>query len=115
MGKENYMLKDIMTFPNDDIFLEIFLINVNGDLYINNLTKCNKLEDLEFKSIYADIFFSAGITTSGELYIWGKKMSNSIGNIIQNPCLIKNESNLPIFVDQIALNGNNLLSISRIL
>ena len=42
-------------------------------------------------------------------------MSNSIGNIIQNPCLIKNESNLPIFVDQIALNGNNLLSISRIL
>ena len=98
-------------------FLDLMMGNpiINNDVYINNLTKSDKLEDIEFKSIYAHNFFSAGITTSGYLYVWGIKDKNEINNNFEKPCLVKSESKSPIFVDQIVLKGNKLFAIGRIL
>ena len=73
-----------------DILLQNQYIYYN-DVYIKDLTKCDKLEGIEFKSIYVYICFSAGITTSGVLYTWGLYRVDVDINLInlEKPCLVK--------------------------
>lgn len=87
-----------------------------NDVYIKELTKCDKLEGIDFKSIYATICFSAGITTSGELYAWGLYRVDADINLInlEKPCFVQSESNLPVLVDYVTI-FNILFAIGRIL
>ena len=87
-----------------------------NDVYIKELTKCDKLEGIDFKSIYATICFSAGITTSGELYAWGLYRVDVNINLInlEKPCLVKSETKLPVLVDYVTI-FNILFAIGRIL
>ena len=82
---------------------------------INDLMQCEEMEYLDSKSIYADDLLSAAITTSGELYVWGAMtISNKIYEF-DNMVLVKNETNSPMYVDNIELKKGKLFAFARIL
>ena len=102
------------------------LENKGNNNIIDTLSKCNfnDINNLDFKSIYANKYFSCSITKNGEMYIWGEILLTSIGLFksnegitIKKPHLVYNNSN--IFVEMVSLNCNNseypVLVIGKIL
>ena len=80
---------------------------------IKNFTKCYFDEELTFKIICANQFFSSAITDFGHLYIWGSINLNTLGyfdsneNInIKNPTLVNKEKNF--FIEKISVNSKNI-------
>ena len=89
---------------------------VSNDIFgedIDVIRKCDDIEDLDFKLISTNYFFSAAVTKSGELYIWGLKDSHNYNKApIKSPKLVKNSN---IIVDKIYLAYNKLFALGRIL
>ena len=75
------------------------------------LNICQFSENLDFKYITTNNNFSAAITKTGELYVWGKK---DIYTTIKSPILINNNENT-IIVDKISIGYNKLFAIGRIM
>ena len=83
---------------------------------IDFLQKCDEIDDLDFKSISANEYFSSAVTKSGKLYVWGTREINNYNfGPIRKPSLILCENNDKIIVDQIYLDHRNAFAICRIL
>ena len=81
--------------------------------YVPNLTECEiKGNNLDFKSVFANKKFSAALTKSGKLYVWGLK-DNDSQKI--KPTLVNKEEDLHILVDNIYLNNGYLFALCRVL
>ena len=73
------------------------------------------MEDLDFKSIYANYSLSAAITVSGDLYIWGAMNISNMTHLLGKIIVVKNESKTPMIIDKIELNKGKLFALARIL
>ena len=86
----------------------------NSNFLINELTKCELDDDLDFKYICTYKGFSAALTSCGKLYVWGVKFRlDSKLFYIESPKLINENQINPIIVDTISLNHNYLYAIGR--
>ena len=113
-------------------------IKNSDERYIPNFTQCDETSGLNFKSIYTRNNRSAAITTTGQLYIWGKRIVTNYINTykendeesfniekrrkdeegeskdIQCPTLVEFDSNIKnAIIDQVAISNTHLLAIGR--
>ena len=115
-------------------------IKNNDERYIPNFTQCDETSGLNFKYIYTRNNRSAAITTTGQLYIWGKNIvTNYINTYKDNdkesfnieerrnkeenesvdipcPTLVEFDSSIKnAIIDQVAISNTHLLAIGRCL
>ena len=83
-----------------------FLISNNQN---QSLIKSQFDENLDFKYISTFNDFSVGLTSDGELYIWGLYKNL----LIEEPIFVNNDKNDIIIVDKIYLNYDKLYAIGR--
>ena len=107
-------------------------IKTSDSTTISSLTPCDEVQGMNFKYIYTRNNRSAAITTKGELYIWGQKLTcnyikpsqdsddegdkkkEEIQEDIKCPTLVQFDNDLKnVIIDQVAISNTHLLAIGR--